>query len=88
MGELINLMELNINYNRVKTLKPLKNLKNLTKLFCAGNLIINLEGIEDLSELEVLDCFKNLLGNTEKILEVLIHLKNLVELELGENPLS
>ncbi|KAL0590169.1 hypothetical protein ABG067_001813 [Albugo candida] len=81
----VNLIELNLNFNRISSLEPLK-CTQLEKLFVAHNEITDLSPIRSFSKLTTLCVFGNQLSNLESVLHVCRALPKLQSLDIGDNP--
>lgn len=67
MGELQNLVELNISHNQIPSLQPLSSCKLLQKLFASFNLITEID-LGLMIHLKVFHVGHNQLTNLEELL--------------------
>ncbi|MFW9881582.1 MAG: leucine-rich repeat domain-containing protein, partial [Candidatus Thorarchaeota archaeon] len=75
-----NIIDIDLSYNRITTLKGIEKLKNLKKLSLKNNYIEKIECLEGLNNLEFLDLSGNI--NIEKIPDSLNKLPNLKTVKL------
>jgi len=84
LSDFVNLRELDCSHNNLTSLK-LDNCKKLKRIDCSSNQLAKLE-INHLTNLILLNCGNNQL--TEQDLSVFSELKNLKELNIGNNPIT
>ena len=77
-----NITSLNISYNRIRDLSPLRDLTYLEEFLAAGNVIDSLDALGCLSALEIIDVSKNEIEDPAPLLS----LEHLGFVDLRENP--
>jgi len=79
-----NITSLNISYNRIRDLSPLRDLTYLEEFLAAGNVIDSLDALGYLSALEIIDLSKNEVEDPAPLLD----LEHLGFVDLRENPVQ
>lgn len=78
------LQSLNLSYNKIKDISPLKNFINVSRLYLDGNKIVVLTSLKNLNRLEDLDLSCNQISD----ISPLKNLVNLKALDLSINEIS
>lgn len=89
LEELVNLVTLNLSYNRLKKIEGISTLTQLKSLDVAHNIISDMDGIEELKtclSLTSVDLSNNQLDCSEEIVPFFTELQNLLCLYLKGNP--
>lgn len=82
----MNLIELNVSFNQIDDIYPLKNCKKLEKLFLSNNKISDIKPLADIKTLKVVSLYKNKLRSLDEIVLVFQQLPKIDELDLDSNP--
>ncbi|EGZ24050.1 hypothetical protein PHYSODRAFT_485027 [Phytophthora sojae] len=83
----VNLIELNINFNQIKTLDNLQ-CAGLEKLFVSNNQIVDISPLQKLLKLNTLSVYGNRIADFDSALHICRGLPKLRSLDLGGNPCS
>ncbi|KAG3119998.1 hypothetical protein PI124_g1629 [Phytophthora idaei] len=84
---LVNLIELNVNFNQIETLDSLQ-CSGLEKLFMANNQIVDISPLRKLLKLNTLSVYGNQITDLDSALHTCRSLPKLRSLDLGGNPCS
>ena len=85
---MIALTELNLNFNKINDLEPLRNLNLLEKLYLSHNQVTSIAPLQDCKLLTHLSVFHNEIYHEDSFIETCQRLSDLKDISYEGNPIS